>query len=77
MEEVSPGKQVTGREEVIRDTVRNTEVDMEQIPGAGTTQTTWTDTNQNSQGISNTFRLGKAARNLPPFFGISQLILTG
>lgn len=35
VEEVSLGKQVTEREEVIRDTVRNTEVDVEQMPGAG------------------------------------------
>ncbi|MGI4761059.1 MAG: DUF2382 domain-containing protein [Janthinobacterium lividum] len=34
VEEVSLGKQVTEREEVIHDTVRNTEVDVEQIPGA-------------------------------------------
>ena len=34
VEEVSLGKQVTEREEVIRDTVRNTEVDVEQIPGS-------------------------------------------
>ncbi|RZK34991.1 MAG: DUF2382 domain-containing protein [Hymenobacter sp.] len=37
VEEVSLGKQVTEREEVIRDTVRNTEVDVEQIPGSSTT----------------------------------------
>lgn len=40
VEEVSLGKQVTEREEVIHDTVRNTEVDVEQIPGAITTATT-------------------------------------
>lgn len=40
VEEVSLGKQVTEREEVIRDTVRNTEVDVEQIPGTTTTSTT-------------------------------------
>ena len=56
VEEVSLGKQVTEREEVIRDTVRNTEVDVEQIPGATTTttntNTTTTNTNTN-QGRSN------------------------
>ena len=36
VEEVSLGKQVTEREEVIHETVRNTEVDVEQIPGATT-----------------------------------------
>ncbi|RZK22221.1 MAG: DUF2382 domain-containing protein [Hymenobacter sp.] len=40
VEEVSLGKQVTEREEVIHDTVRNTEVDVEQIPGTTTTTTT-------------------------------------
>ncbi|RYY21552.1 MAG: DUF2382 domain-containing protein [Cytophagaceae bacterium] len=40
IEEVSLGKQVTEREEVIHDTVRNTEVDVEQIPGSSTTTTT-------------------------------------
>ena len=40
VEEVSLGKQVTEREETIHDTVRNTEVDVEQIPG----KTTTTDT---------------------------------
>ena len=39
VEEVSLGKQVTEREEVIRDTVRNTEVDVEQIPGTTTSST--------------------------------------
>lgn len=42
IEEVSLGKQVTEREEVIHDTVRNTEVDVEQIPGTTTTSTTTT-----------------------------------
>ena len=36
VEEVSLGKQVTEREQVIHDTVRNTEVDVEQIPGTTT-----------------------------------------
>jgi len=40
VEEVSLGKQVTEREEVVRDTVRNTEVDVEQIPGKTTTTNT-------------------------------------
>lgn len=34
VEEVSLGKEVTEREEVVRDTVRKTEVDVEQIPGS-------------------------------------------
>ncbi|MGI4832322.1 MAG: YsnF/AvaK domain-containing protein [Janthinobacterium lividum] len=42
VEEVSLGKQVTEREEIIRDTVRNTEVDVEQIPGSTTTTTNTT-----------------------------------
>jgi uncharacterized protein (TIGR02271 family) len=42
VEEVSLGKQVTEREEVIHETVRNTEVDVEQI--AGSTTTTGTNT---------------------------------
>ena len=51
VEEVSLGKQVTEREEVVRDTVRNTEVDVEQIPGATTSTTTNknTTTNPNQQ----------------------------
>lgn len=52
VEEVSLGKQVTEREEVIHDTVRNTEVDVEQIPGTTTTTTNTTgyqdDTRKNS-----------------------------
>ncbi len=36
VEEVSLGKEVTERQETIRDTVRNTEVDVEQIPGKET-----------------------------------------
>ena len=44
IEEVSLGKQVTEREEVIRDTVRNTEVDVEQVPGSSTSTTTSTTT---------------------------------
>lgn len=40
VEEVSLGKEVTEREQVIHDTVRNTEVDVEQIPGATSTTST-------------------------------------
>jgi uncharacterized protein (TIGR02271 family) len=47
VEEVTLGKEVTEREEVIHDTVRKTEVDVEQIPGTTTT----TDTT-NSTGTS-------------------------
>ena len=44
VEEVSLGKQVTEREETIRETVRNTEVDVEQIPGkTNTTGTNYQD----------------------------------
>ena len=49
VEEVSLGKQVTEREEVIHDTVRNTEVDVEQIP----TSTTTTDTSYDQTTRSN------------------------
>jgi uncharacterized protein (TIGR02271 family) len=44
IEEVTLGKQVTEHEEVIRDTVRKTEVDVERIQG-GTTGTTGTTNN--------------------------------
>lgn len=47
VEEVSLGKQVTEREETIRETVRNTEVDVEQIPGNRTT--TGTDYNKDKK----------------------------
>jgi uncharacterized protein (TIGR02271 family) len=43
VEEVTLGKEVTEREEVVHDTVRKTEVDVEQIPGTTTTTDT-TDT---------------------------------
>ena len=43
VEEVSLGKEVNEREQVIHDTVRNTEVDVEQISGS-TTTTTGTNT---------------------------------
>jgi uncharacterized protein (TIGR02271 family) len=39
VEEVSLGKEVTERQETIRDTVRKTEVDVEQIPGTNTNRT--------------------------------------
>jgi uncharacterized protein (TIGR02271 family) len=39
VEEVSLGKEVTEREQTIHDTVRKTEVDVEQIPGSTTTST--------------------------------------
>lgn len=48
VEEVSLGKQVTEREEVIRDTVRNTEVDIEQIPGSTTTGTSHDQTTRSN-----------------------------
>jgi uncharacterized protein (TIGR02271 family) len=50
VEEVTLGKEVTEREEVIHDTVRKTEVDVEQIPGATSSSTTTTDTNTASTG---------------------------
>ncbi|MGI4737759.1 MAG: YsnF/AvaK domain-containing protein [Janthinobacterium lividum] len=50
VEEVSLGKQVTEREEVIRDTVRNTEVEVEQIPT--TTKTTGTSYDQTTRSNS-------------------------
>jgi uncharacterized protein (TIGR02271 family) len=49
VEEVSLGKEVSEREQVIHDTVRNTEVDVEQIPGSTTTTT---NTNTNTTGTS-------------------------
>jgi uncharacterized protein (TIGR02271 family) len=49
VEEVSLGKQVTEREEVVRDTVRNTEVEVEQIP---TTKTTGPSTDQTTRSNS-------------------------
>jgi uncharacterized protein (TIGR02271 family) len=49
VEEVSLGKQVTEREEVVRDTVRNTEVEVEQIP---TTKATSPSTDQTTRSNS-------------------------
>lgn len=49
VEEVSLGKDVTETEETVRDTVRHTEVDVENLPKTGSTSTTggstYTDTN--------------------------------
>ncbi|MGI4870534.1 MAG: YsnF/AvaK domain-containing protein [Janthinobacterium lividum] len=54
VEEVSLGKQVTEREEVIHDTVRNTEVDVEQIPtSTTTTSTTTTNTSSDQRPAGN------------------------
>ncbi|MBC6991048.1 YsnF/AvaK domain-containing protein [Hymenobacter sp. BT491] len=47
VEEVSLGKEVTEREETIRDTVRKTEVDVEKLDGGTTPRTD--DPNQNSR----------------------------
>lgn len=44
IEEISLGKEVSEKEEVVRDTVRKTEVDVENVtPSTGTTTTTGTD----------------------------------
>jgi uncharacterized protein (TIGR02271 family) len=51
VEEVSLGKEVTEREQVIHDTVRNTEVDVEQIPST-TTSTTGTTSDQSTRSNS-------------------------
>jgi uncharacterized protein (TIGR02271 family) len=48
VEEVSLGKEVTEREQVVHDTVRNTEVDVEQIPTSTTTTGTSYDQNTRS-----------------------------
>ena len=48
VEEVSLGKEVTEREQVVHDTVRNTEVDVEQIPTSTTTTSTSNDQNTRS-----------------------------
>jgi uncharacterized protein (TIGR02271 family) len=50
VEEVTLGKEVTEREEVIHDTVRKTEVDVEQIPGSTSTSTTTTNTGTANTG---------------------------
>ena len=47
VEEVSLGKEVTERQETIRDTVRNTEVDVEQIPGTDKTNRDGNNPNNN------------------------------
>jgi uncharacterized protein (TIGR02271 family) len=49
VEEVSVGKQVSEREETIRDTVRRTDVDVEETGGNVTTSTTETDDNINTR----------------------------
>ena len=54
VEEVSLGKEVTEHEQVVRDTVRNTEVDVEQIPG--TTTTTNSTNATNTTNYDNTTR---------------------
>ncbi|RYD51880.1 MAG: DUF2382 domain-containing protein [Sphingobacteriales bacterium] len=48
VEEVSLGKEVTERQETIRDTVRKTEVDVEQIPGTETINRTNTTGNESA-----------------------------
>jgi stress response protein YsnF len=48
VEEVSLGKEVTEREQIVHDTVRNTEVDVEQIPTSTTTTGTSYDQNTRS-----------------------------
>ena len=50
VEEVSLGKEVTEREQVIHDTVRNTEVEVEQIPGTTSTSTTTSSTGTTGTG---------------------------
>jgi uncharacterized protein (TIGR02271 family) len=51
VEEVSLGKEVTEREQVVHDTVRSTEVDVEQIPGS--TSSTTTDSSTTSYDDTN------------------------
>jgi uncharacterized protein (TIGR02271 family) len=55
VEEVSLGKEVTEREQVVRDTVRNTEVEVEQIPGT-TTNTANTTNTTNTTSYDDTNR---------------------
>jgi uncharacterized protein (TIGR02271 family) len=50
VEEVSLGKEVTERDEVVRDTVRKTEVDVEQIQGSTTNRSTGMDSDMNADG---------------------------
>jgi uncharacterized protein (TIGR02271 family) len=54
VEEVTLGKEVSEREETIHDTVRKTEVDVEQIPNSGTTTTGTTNTTNNTNNTNNT-----------------------
>jgi uncharacterized protein (TIGR02271 family) len=56
VEEVSLGKEVTEREQVVHDTVRSTEVDVEQIPGSTTTTTNTNTTNTNTTNYDDTNR---------------------
>ncbi|OUJ75748.1 YsnF/AvaK domain-containing protein [Hymenobacter crusticola] len=53
VEEVTLGKEVTEREETIHDTVRKTEVDVEQLPNSGTTTTTNTNTTNTTNNTNN------------------------
>ena len=54
VEEVSLGKEVTEREQVVRDTVRNTQVDVEQIPGSTTRTTDTSSTSTTGTSTDNT-----------------------
>ena len=53
-EEVSPGKEATERAETVRDTVRKTEADVEQMQGSPADRTnagtTGTNSNMNADG---------------------------
>lgn len=53
VEEVSLGKEVTEREQTIHDTVRKTEVDVEQIPGSTTTSDTTASTGTTPHAAQN------------------------
>jgi len=55
VEEVTLGKEVTEREETIHDTVRKTEVDVEQLPSSGTTNTTNTNNSNSNNTNSNNY----------------------
>lgn len=54
VEEVSLGKEVTEREQVVHDTVRKTEVDVEQIPGSTTRTADSGNMNTNTTGTAGT-----------------------